>query len=169
MEFSPTKSRRNRTCGDFATLFLACFRIIDNGREAMTDMPSSGSAPSPVVCPLAKLGRLSPSVVRFPYATGGSPLASRRFKSTSSESLDYKSSQCDYLSNITCNGVGQNANTYSPQCRYRETGYDESPSVRRFYGAQKPEEGSFFQTALRCTSPYLDQGTYMRFDGIESI
>lgn len=138
-------------------------------------MSSSGSAPSPVICPLAKLGRLSPSAVRLSYTTAtSSPLGTRRgFKSTSSESLDYKSSQSDYLSYITCNSVGQNANTsataYSPVCRYQEAAAAEYPTTFHFYcaattaAAEKPEENGFFQTSMRCSSPdraspYLDQG-----------
>lgn len=37
----------------------------------MTDTSSSGGVPSPVVCPLAKLGRLSPTSVRLAYTNGG--------------------------------------------------------------------------------------------------
>lgn len=127
----------------------------------MTDMSSSGSAPSPVVCPLAKLGRLSPSNVRLPY--GSSPIANRRFKLTSSESLDYKSTppppQSDY---ICC----ANRNTYSLR-------YADPPSYNQhqqpttvFYAADDDsgggEKDDFFRTTLTSVqdrgSPYLDQG-----------
>lgn len=137
--------------------------VCRNDYEPMTDMSSSGSAPSPVVCPLAKLGRLSPSNVRLPY--GSSPIANRRFKSTSSESLDYKSTSPPPHSDYVC---CPNRNTYS--LRYADPpSYNQQPATV-FYADDDDddtiggEKDDFFRTTLTSpqdrASPYLDQGKF---------
>lgn len=154
----------------------------------MTDTSSSaGNAPSPVVCPLAKLGRLSPSA-----AVTARISSHRCFKTASSvESLNY--CRTSDIPGLGGGGVNKNnefidgsPSSMSPVYRcYQEVGYRRSPIHQRsdhFYQTcdghnqkhvEDPNPLAFFQqqkkqqTSLGCytsgkTSPYLDQGMLER-------
>lgn len=147
----------------------------------MTDTSSSGNAPSPVVCPLAKLGQLSSSTNRLPLpyvTTTGSSLSSplppppllhnQRYKTDFSKSFDCKSSPSSNRdrrsSDFLCDGVIVGYS--SPAYRYQETSFSQSPVHTNFYRKEKQvsNENTIFQTSLGYqssgrTSPCLDQGT----------
>ncbi len=141
----------------------------------MTDTSSLESVPSSVVCPLAKLGRLSPCTTGSSYSySNASVLSPNRPKNVCAKLSDYKLSSVErvlpnvsYIKPEDNESFHSNTVVYSPTFYYREPDTDNrNIPAFKFYENEKREEIAV-QTAKyhspSRTSPYLDQGAYLKF------